>query len=514
MRRFLTKIVQASPSLPYMALGLWLAWCYIAYFGTAWLSNTEIDGRNISSLFLLSTLSFALVFLGATFLPSRLRTTILKLKFVIAGGVVASLACLGIIIIGPYYLGSVLPVEVVRIVFYGECIMTGLGTALIALKCGEMYGSLRPRQAILYVALSYMLAAVIYFIIIGTPVWQPVAGGPSLMGILSFVTIPLLASLTATLSSLDHNEDKLVYEESRSSFPRSFWNLVAVTFVFSLTVSSLRSASVELSPVDVTFESSSLVMLLRMLMALAFAGAAIGLDGERFNFGKIYSVIMTFVVILIAITPTVGLMHVGWSQVVTFLSYVYEFVLWCLLAFIVYQKRISAVLVFGFGYGVFMLGNGVGWLMGVHVLPALMVSPYSFAVLFSSMAIVLVCAFVLFSEKELDNLFMPNKASEASLDLLLGEGLSDRNKEGEFSEKKGRFTLSIEEVSERGKLSQRETDVLRCLAMGYESAAIAKKLGVSWNTVRTHTRNVYTKLDLHSRQELIELVDEVARQVE
>ena len=79
------------------------------------------------------------------------------------------------------------------------------------------------------------------------------------------------------------------------------------------------------------------------------------MEGERFDFGKIYSVIMAAVVALIAFCPIVGVTHLGWSALVTFLSAVFEFVLWCILAFVVYQRHISAVLVFGvaalfFGY--------------------------------------------------------------------------------------------------------------------------------------------------------------------
>lgn len=514
MKTFLTKVVKVYPMLPYLALGLWLSWCYIAYCGIAWLSNTETNGENISTLYIISSISFAVVFLVATFFAPRLRKALSRPRFAVIGGAIASLGCAIIILIGPYYLSLVLPDDIIRISFFVGCAMTGIGTALLALKFGEMYGGVPPRKVILYVAFSHITVAVIYYVVIGTPVWQPITGGPSFMGILTFIGLPLLAGLFVVLSFVVPRENEPSYEENRARFPVSFWKLVVVTFVFSLTVFALRSALVAFSPVDVTLQLSSLVMLLRVIVALGFVCAAIGIGGERFSFGKIYSVIMAFVVILIAVCSIVGVMHVVWGQFITLLSYVYELVLWCLLSFIVYQKRISAVLVFGFGYGAFMLGGGIGWLAGINILPDLMVSPYSFVAYFFLMGLVLVCAFILFSEKEIDNLFKPNSARESSLDSLLGEGIPEQVQDEGAAKKPGKFVAAVEEIASRGKLSQRETDVMRCLAMGYETVAIAKKLSVSWNTVRTHTRNVYSKLDVHSKQELIELVDEATRRVD
>ena len=49
-------------------------------------------------------------------------------------------------------------------------------------------------------------------------------------------------------------------------------------------------------------------------------------------------------------------------------------------------------------------------------------------------------------------------------------------------------------------LSTRELDVLRYLASDLDGPAIARELGVSLTTVRTHTQHVYTKLGVNSRR--------------
>lgn len=41
----------------------------------------------------------------------------------------------------------------------------------------------------------------------------------------------------------------------------------------------------------------------------------------------------------------------------------------------------------------------------------------------------------------------------------------------------------------------------------YSSASIAEVFVISANTVRTHVKHIYAKLDMHKRQELIDMVD-------
>lgn len=62
-------------------------------------------------------------------------------------------------------------------------------------------------------------------------------------------------------------------------------------------------------------------------------------------------------------------------------------------------------------------------------------------------------------------------------------------------------------IVERYGLSAREADVLKLLARGRDVPYIAEELVISKNTVRTHTKSVFAKTGVHSRQELIDLVE-------
>jgi DNA-binding NarL/FixJ family response regulator len=54
-------------------------------------------------------------------------------------------------------------------------------------------------------------------------------------------------------------------------------------------------------------------------------------------------------------------------------------------------------------------------------------------------------------------------------------------------------------------LTPREREVLQCMVDGLNRTQIAERLGLSANTVRTHTQNLLAKLDLHSALEAITL---------
>lgn len=59
-------------------------------------------------------------------------------------------------------------------------------------------------------------------------------------------------------------------------------------------------------------------------------------------------------------------------------------------------------------------------------------------------------------------------------------------------------------------LTDRESQTLELLARGATVAAIASALDVSENTVKTYAKRVYKKLDVHSKQDIIDLCREEA----
>jgi len=56
---------------------------------------------------------------------------------------------------------------------------------------------------------------------------------------------------------------------------------------------------------------------------------------------------------------------------------------------------------------------------------------------------------------------------------------------------------------ETENLSERETEILSYLAKGYQDKEIAEKFFLSVKTIRTHLRNIYKKLHVHSRTEAV-----------
>lgn len=94
---------------------------------------------------------------------------------------------------------------------------------------------------------------------------------------------------------------------------------------------------------------------------------------------------------------------------------------------------------------------------------------------------------------------------EAPSDVVSAEGGDSRSRRTEFD---GALEARCSALSVRMCLTEREGEIVVLLARGRTKAHIAKTLYVTENTVRSHVRNIYAKLGVHTRQELIDLIEQ------
>lgn len=71
------------------------------------------------------------------------------------------------------------------------------------------------------------------------------------------------------------------------------------------------------------------------------------------------------------------------------------------------------------------------------------------------------------------------------------------------------FKLDERQLTRLG-ISARELEVLRLIAAGHSNQEIAEKLFISLNTVKTHTSNLFQKLDVTRRTQAIQKAKELS----
>jgi DNA-binding CsgD family transcriptional regulator len=349
-------------------------------------------------------------------------------------------------------------------------------------------------------------------VFLGTEWYHPIDGGPSLSGIIGLVFLPLVSAFLITLPTPAQEGESEALGKMHFSvkrIPVSFWKLCVAVFVFAIVTSVVRGLATHFEAPGTILIYSNLLMLFRLLFAVAFLYFTFRAV-RRINFGKLYLVLMVGISIAVTLASSMQLYNGGFFTLfVGFSLDVFDILLWCMLAFIAHQSRASYLVVFGFGRGAFTLGGVIGWMIGAWLVP-MITSAFWISLLFVLLAtLVLVCAVLVFSEKDFDRLFSSILESELNLEDLayqIGTGMGQNDKDDNF-ERTRPYAEACKNVAATFHLTEREQDIFELLAVGRGSEGIAERLHISSNTVRTHTQNIYAKLGVHSRHELMTLVE-------
>ena len=79
--------------------------------------------------------------------------------------------------------------------------------------------------------------------------------------------------------------------------------------------------------------------------------------------------------------------------------------------------------------------------------------------------------------------------------------------QGETREfEQNRLAVKCHELAHQAGLTAREEDILLLVAQGMTLGQISRELYIGSNTVKTHMKHLYQKLDVHSRDEVFALL--------
>ena len=116
----------------------------------------------------------------------------------------------------------------------------------------------------------------------------------------------------------------------------------------------------------------------------------------------------------------------------------------------------------------------------------------SLIALVATMAVLLSCLFV-FSESDLNDLTEEPHGDNA--------GALEKAAESPSSE-------GVVAVAGAFDLSPIDTEVITLFSKGRSAARIQEELFISKGTVSTHLRHIYQKMDVHSKQELLDVIED------
>jgi len=161
---------------------------------------------------------------------------------------------------------------------------------------------------------------------------------------------------------------------------------------------------------------------------------------------------------------------------------------WVVLSKVARFYQISALLVFGVGWGAHVAGTLAGSLGAALLGSAFDLAPR----LLSLLSLVCVCLLFfaylfVFDEKSI---------------IRLAKGVSESAPQGARP-----LLARCEDAASLYGLTRRETEVMVLLAKGRSNPRIQEELALTPGTVNTHMSHLYKKLDVHDKQELIDLLE-------
>lgn len=321
--------------------------------------------------------------------------------------------------------------------------------------------------------------------------------------VVSIVVLALLLPVSALAFVFDA-EPLPSREVESSSLPGSFSKFVFCIALLAFALCSVRGYYPAQAGIEAFPATRAVVAAALFMGGSLFALLAACLSREA-SFGRVCYSLLLAVTAAVAAIPALGPQSAA-GGVVGSVLFGLSFVLdWVLLARVVHHSGASVVKVFGFGFGAVALGSSLGFVAG----SAFGAFGGESQVAVASLAVLALCLFAAFALLRNNDLVLMVQPIESEMGGICFSLDDEANRSGSvLAEPRAKFRTRCSAIAASRSLSPRETEVFMLLAKGKDAKAVAEELYVSFNTARTHIRNIYAKLGVHSRHELLKLVDD------
>lgn len=372
---------------------------------------------------------------------------------------------------------------------------SGMGWSLMILCWMQVFTSYRPFHSLLMIALGYFIDTLI----------QPLSSA-LFPGQRQIVLLVVFAASAVMLFYCLANNESVAQRMKETVAPATSMaeafsrtrRAVIGTFVFSSVCGFIIQMDIFS---DLQYAQTDLTAWLAIGVSLAMCVVLAVLKLKKANIDYICPIAaLCLATILLGRSFEVGDGYITGAMMTTFLMSFYV-LLWLTFISEAYERKLPAFFLLGLALGVARLSVAGGRLLAQALYESLALESHD--VLIVAIWILVVTVSFIFASY----LRFVSKQKEHRLDDAPDELSETAASDADATE----AALSL--LRETYRLSDREVEIIREFSAGRSARYIADYFVLSEHTVKTHLRRAYTKLNIHSRQELLDLIEEMEAQL-
>lgn len=400
--------------------------------------------------------------------------------------------------------------------------LLGVGSAGFYMLWQRIFAATRPERGNNDLIVGTIYASIIYLALHAVPVAVTALLVP-------LVFLPLFA-LAAVLSRRHINLDQPMFEDVPREHPAVYRRVLADSWRSAVSLGGLGLCTGVMRAAAITDPGiGSTVNIISMLASLAAAAALLVLwkrRGVLVNVPAAYRRVFPLVLLAFFLMPLVPP-----ERVILLAGFLYALHSVAILVMMIQSAQISRdrginpVFIYGLFGGIMYALHDLGFIAASAANTFLASAPVSSATIaLGAVCLLSLLALVGSTPPRPDSTptdgssieLVARRQPRGTLPQSLQIGHSEATRpEGAVSSPEDetapaytdRVSKQIALVKADYGLSSREAEVAELIARGDTVARIAEQLFVSENTVRTHSKRIYAKLDIHKKQQLRDLVD-------